>query len=227
MKLLVNALVKFVLGIVLVMLLVFIPAGTLSYFNGWLFIGLLFIPMFIFGIYLFFKKPELLRRRLNNKEKEGTQKFVVLISALLFIGGFIVCGLDYRYEFSKLPDYIVIIGSVLLLIGYALYIEVMRENEYLLRTIEIEKEQKVVDTGLYGLVRHPMYLSVILLFLSFPLVLGSLYGFYIFLIFPLVLIIRIRNEEKILVKELKGYSKYKLKVKYKLIPFIWWFYLHF
>lgn len=221
MKLLVNALVKFVLGIVLVMLLVFIPAGTLSYFNGWLFIGLLFIPMFIFGIYLFFKKPELLRRRLNNKEKEGTQKFVVLISALLFIGGFIVCGLDYRYEFSKLPDYIVIIGSVLLLIGYALYIEVMRENEYLLRTIEIEKEQKVVDTGLYGLVRHPMYLSVILLFLSFPLVLGSLYGFYIFLIFPLVLIIRIRNEEKILVKELKGYSKYKLKVKYKLIPFIW------
>ena len=221
MKLLVNALVKFVLGIVLVMLLVFIPAGTLSYFNGWLFIGLLFIPMFIFGIYLFFKKPELLRSRLNNKEKEGTQKFVVLISALLFIGGFIVCGLDYRYEFSKLPDYIVIIGSVLLLIGYALYIEVMRENEYLLRTIEIEKEQKVVDTGLYGLVRHPMYLSVILLFLSFPLVLGSLYGFYIFLIFPLVLIIRIRNEEKILVKELKGYSKYKLKVKYKLIPFIW------
>lgn len=221
MKLLVNALVKFVLGIVLVMLLVFIPAGTLSYFNGWLFIGLLFIPMFIFGIYLFFKKPELLRRRLNNKEKEGTQKFVVLISALLFIGGFIVCGLDYRYGFSKLPDYIVIIGSVILLIGYALYIEVMRENEYLLRTIEIEKEQKVVDTGLYGLVRHPMYLSVILLFLSFPLVLGSLYGFYIFLIFPLVLIIRIRNEEKILVKELKGYSKYKLKVKYKLIPFIW------
>lgn len=221
MKLLVNALVKFILGIVLVMLLVFIPAGTLSYFNGWLFIGLLFIPMFIFGIYLFFKKPELLRRRLNNKEKEGTQKFVVLISALLFIGGFIVCGLDYRYGFSKLPDYIVIIGSVMLLIGYALYIEVMRENEYLLRTIEIEKEQKVVDTGLYGLVRHPMYLSVILLFLSFPLVLGSLYGFYIFLIFPLVLIIRIRNEEKILVKELKGYSKYKLKVKYKLIPFIW------
>lgn len=221
MKLLVNALVKFILGIVLVMLLVFIPAGTLSYFNGWLFIGLLFIPMFIFGIYLFFKKPELLRRRLNNKEKEGTQKFVVLISALLFICGFIVCGLDYRYGFSKLPDYIVIIGSVMLLIGYALYIEVMRENEYLLRTIEIEKEQKVVDTGLYGLVRHPMYLSVILLFLSFPLVLGSLYGFYIFLIFPLVLIIRIRNEEKILVKELKGYSKYKLKVKYKLIPFIW------
>lgn len=221
MKLLVNALVKFILGIVLVMLLVFIPAGTLSYFNGWLFIGLLFIPMFIFGIYLFLKKPELLRRRLNNKEKESTQKFVILISALLFIGGFIVCGLDYRYGFSKLPDYIVIIGSVMLLIAYALYIEVMRENEYLLRTIEIEKEQKVVDTGLYGLVRHPMYLSVILLFLSFPLVLGSLYGFCIFLIFPLVLIIRIRNEEKILVKELKGYSKYKLKVKYKLIPYIW------
>lgn len=221
MKLLVNALIKFILGIVLVLLLVFIPAGTLSFFNGWLFMGLLFIPMFIFGIYLFLKKPELLERRLNNKEKEGTQKFVVLISALLFIGGFVVCGLDYRYSFSSVPNYIVVLGSVMLLIGYALYIEVMRENEYLLRTIEVEKEQKVVDTGLYGLVRHPMYLSVILLFLSFPLVLGSLYGFYIFLIFPVVLIIRIHNEEKVLVKELKGYSKYKLKVKYKLIPYIW------
>lgn len=221
MKLFVDALVKFLLGIVLVGILIFLPAGTLSYFNGWLFIGLLFIPMFIFGIYLFIKKPKLLERRLNNKEKVGTQKLVVLISALLFIGGFIVCGLDYRYGWSSIPNYVVIISSIVLLFGYGLYVEVMRENEYLLRTVDVEKEQKLVDTGLYGLVRHPMYLSVILLFLSFPLVLGSLYGFYIFLIFPLVLIVRLHNEEKVLVKELKGYSKYKLRVKYKLIPYIW------
>jgi protein-S-isoprenylcysteine O-methyltransferase Ste14 len=221
MKLFINALVKFVLGIVLVCLLVFLPAGTLSYFNGWLFICLLFIPMFVFGIYLFVKKPKLLERRLNSKEKVGTQKLVVLVSALLFIAGFIVCGLDYRYGWTCIPNYVVIISGVTLLIGYALYIEVMRENEYLLRTIEVEKEQKLIDTGLYGVVRHPMYLSVILLFLSFPLVLGSLYGFYIFLVFPLVLVIRLHSEEKVLVRELKGYSKYKLRVKYKLIPYIW------
>ena len=221
MNLLVSALVKFIFGIVLVCLLIFLPAGTLSYINGWLFIGLLFVPMLFFGIYLYIKNPKLLERRLNSKEKVGTQKLVVLMSALLFIGGFIVCGLDYRYGWSSIPNYVVIISSFVLLLGYGLYVEVMRENEYLLRTIEVEKEQKLIDTGLYGLVRHPMYLSVILLFLSFPLVLGSLYGFYIFLLFPLVLIIRLHSEEKILVKELKGYSKYKLRVKYKLIPYIW------
>lgn len=221
MKLLLSALIKFILGIILVCLLVFVPAGTLSYFNGWLFIGLLFIPMFIFGIYLFIKKPKLLERRLNNKEKENTQKIVVLISALLFIGGFIVSGLDFRYGWSNIPNYVVVISSIVLLIGYLLYVAVMKENEYLLRTIEVEKEQKVIDSGMYGIVRHPMYFSVLLLFLSFPLVLGSLYGFYVFLGFPVVLLIRIHNEEKVLVKNLKGYSKYKLKVKYKLIPFIW------
>lgn len=221
MKLLINGLVKFIFGVVLVGLLVFLPAGTLSYINGWLFIGLLFIPMLIFGIYLFIKKPKLLERRLNAKEKVGIQKLVVLMSALLFICGFVVCGLDYRYGWSSIPNYVVIISSFVLLLGYGLYVEVMRENEYLLRTIEVEKEQKLIDTGLYGLIRHPMYLSVILLFLSFPLVLGSLYGFYIFLLFPVILIIRLHSEEKLLVRKLKGYSKYKLRVKYKLIPYIW------
>lgn len=221
MKLLINALIKYILGLLMVCLLLFIPAGTIFFFNGWLFIGLLFIPIFIFGVYLFFKSPKLLERRLNNKEKENTQKFVILISALLFIGGFVICGLDYRYNWSSVPSYVTIISSIVLLIGYVLYIVVMKQNEFLLRTIDVEEEQKVVDTGLYGVVRHPMYFSVLLIFMSIPLVLGSLYGFYVFLIFPVILVIRIKNEEKVLVLKLKGYSKYKLKVKYKLIPYIW------
>ena len=221
MKLLVSAITKFILGIVLVGLLIFIPAGTIKYINGWLFIVLLFVPMLIFGIYLYIKNPKLLKRRLNNKEKEKTQKIVLLISALLFIAGFIISSLDYRYNWSNIPNYIIIIASIVLLIGYYLYVKVMLQNEYLLRTIEVEKEQKLIDTGLYSLVRHPMYFSVLLIFLSIPLILGSLYGFYIFLFFIVVLIIRIKNEEKVLVKELPGYSKYKLKVKYKLIPYIY------
>lgn len=221
MKLFLNAIIKFILGILLVGLLIFIPAGTIKYINGWLFIILLFVPMLIFGIYLYIKKPKLLERRLNNKEKENTQKVVVLLSAIIFISGFIVSGLDYKNNWSNVPNYIVIIASIILLIGYYLYIKVMIQNEYLLRTIEVEKEQKLIDTGLYSIVRHPMYFSVLLIFLSIPLILGSLYGFYIFLVFPIVLIIRIKNEEKILLKELPGYSKYKFKVKYKLIPYIW------
>lgn len=221
MKLAINALLKFIFGVLFVGLFIFLPAGTIKFFNGWLFMGVLFMPLLILGIYLFIKNPKLLERRLNNKEKVGTQKIVVLISALLFIAGFVVCGFDYRYNWTNIPNYVVIISCIVLMVGYLLYAEVLRENEYLLRTIEVEKEQKLIDTGLYGLVRHPMYLSVILIFLSIPLILGSLYGFYIFLMFPLVLIIRLHNEEKILVKDLKGYSKYKLKVKYKLIPYIW------
>jgi protein-S-isoprenylcysteine O-methyltransferase Ste14 len=221
MKLAINALVKFLFGVLIVGILIFIPAGSIEYFNGWLFMGLLFIPLLILGVYLFIKKPKLLERRLNNKEKIGTQKFVVFVSALLFICGFVVCGLDYKYGWSSIPNYVVIISSIILIVGYLLYVEVLKENEYLLRTVEVERNQKLIDTGLYGLIRHPMYLSVILMFLSIPLILGSLYAFYIFLIFPIVLIIRLHNEEKILVKELKGYSKYKLKVKYKLIPYIW------
>lgn len=221
MKLLLNTSIKFIMGVVLVGILLFIPAGTFKYPNAWLFIALLFIPMLIFGIYLYIKKPKLLERRLNNKEKEKTQKIVILISALLFISGFIVSSLDYKNNWSNIDPWISIVAGFVLLIGYYLYIKVMLQNEYLLRTIEVEKKQKLIDTGLYSIVRHPMYFSVLLIFLSIPLILGSLYGFYIFLIFPILLIIRIKNEEKVLLKELPGYSKYKFKVKYKLIPYIW------
>ncbi len=221
MKLIINAIIKFILGILLVGLLIFIPAGTIKYPNAWLFISLLFIPMFIFGIYLYIKKPKLLERRLNNKEKQNTQKIVILISALMFISSFIISSLDYKNKWSNIPLWVIILASIVLLIGYYLYIKVMIQNEYLLRTIEVEKEQKLIDTGLYGIVRHPMYFATLLIFLSMPLILGSLYGFYIMLIFPVILIIRIKNEEKVLLKELPGYSKYKFKVKYKLIPYIW------
>lgn len=222
MKLLLNALLKFILGIALVGLVLFIPAGTINYPNAWLFICLLFIPMLIFGIYLYIKKPKLLERRLNNKEKENTQKIVLLLSALLFISGFIVSSLDYKNNWSSVPNWTIILACIILLIGYYLYIKVvMLQNEYLLRTVEVEKKQKLIDTGLYSVVRHPMYFSTLLIFLSIPLILGSLYGFYIFLAFPILLIIRIKNEEKVLLKELPGYSKYKFKVKYKLIPYIW------
>lgn len=221
MKLILESLIKFILGIVLVGLLVFLPAGTFDYPKAWLFIALLFIPMFIFGTYLYIKKPKLLKRRLNNKEKENTQKIVVLISGLLFIAGFIVSALDFKNKWTSIPLWVTILASIVLLIGYCIYIKVMLQNEYLLRTIEVEKEQKLIDTGLYSIVRHPMYFAVLLIFLSIPLILGSLYGFYIFLSFIVVLLIRIKNEEKVLVKELPGYSKYKLKVKYKLIPYVY------
>ena len=221
MKLILESLIKFILGIVLVGLLVFLPAGTFDYPKAWLFIALLFIPMFIFGTYLYIKKPKLLKRRLNNKEKENTQKIVVLISGLLFIAGFIVSALDFKNKWTSIPLWVTILASIVLLIGYFIYIKVMLQNEYLLRTIEVEKEQKLIDTGLYSIVRHPMYFAVLLIFLSIPLILGSLYGFYIFLSFIVVLLIRIKNEEKVLVKELPGYSKYKLKVKYKLIPYVY------
>ena len=221
MKLAISALIKFIFGVLIVGILIFVPAGTIRFFNGWLLMSLMFVPIIILGIYLLKNNPKLLERRLNSKEKIGTQKLVVFISCLLFIIGFVVCGLDFKYNWSNVPNYVVILSCFSLLLGYLLYFNVLKENEYLLRTIEVEKEQKLIDTGLYGLVRHPMYLSVIIMFLSIPLILGSLYGFYIFLVFPLILIIRLHSEEKVLVKELKGYSKYKLKVKYKLFPYIW------
>ena len=221
MKLLVNMIVKFLIGLLLVGSLVFIPAGSLSFMNGWLLIILLFVPIFIFGCYLYVKKPNVLKRRLDAKEKEGTQKIVILLSLLVFIAGFIVSGLDYRYAWSDIPSYSVIIGCIILFLSYLLYVEVVRENEFLLRTIKVEKEQKLIESGLYSLIRHPMYFSSLLIFMSIPLVLGSLYGLYVFLLFFVIFIVRIHNEEKILVRDLKGYSKYKLKVKYKLIPYIW------
>ena len=221
MKLFISALTKFLLGFILVGLLVFIPAGTLNYFNGILFMCLLFIPMFIAGIILMFKDPNLLQRRLNAREKENEQKEVVALSGLMFISGFIVAGLNYRFSWIVLPDIVTIISSIIFIISYILYGEVLRENTYLSRTIEVSKDQTVVDTGLYGIVRHPMYIITIILFLSIPLILGSIISFIIFLIYPFILIKRIKNEEEVLMKDLKGYKEYMKKVKYRLIPFIW------
>ena len=216
-----EAIVKFILGFLIIGILVFMPAGTLEYLNGWLFMGLLFMPMFIAGIVMMIKSPDLLIKRLNVKEKENEQKQVVLFSGLMFFAGFIIAGLNYRYNWILIPNSVVIISSVIFILSYILYAEVLRENAYLSRTIEVQENQKVVDTGLYGIVRHPMYATTILLFLSIPLVLGSIISFAIFLVYPFIIAKRIKNEEELLEKELVGYSEYKKKVKYKLIPFIW------
>lgn len=220
-KLFFEAIIKIILGVVLVGLLIFLPAGTLNYFNGWLLMGILFIPMFIAGIVMMIKNPELLKRRLDAKEKIGEQKCVIKLSSLMFIVGFILAGLDYRFSLLPLPSFISIIGSILFIISYVLYAEVLRENTYLSRTIKVEKNQKVIDTGLYSIVRHPMYMATHILFLSMPLVLGSIISFLVFLIYPFIIIKRLKNEEEFLEKELDGYSEYKKKVKYRLIPFIY------
>ena len=220
-KLMMNALVKYSMGLVMVGLLLFLPAGTFDYWNAWLFIGLLFIPMLLLGIVLAMKSQDLLEKRLNSKEKESEQSVVVILSLIMFLGGFIVSALDFRFGWSKMPIVVVIVAAAILLISYGLYAEVMRENAYLSRTVEIQEEQKVVDTGLYGIVRHPMYSVTTLLFLSIPLVLGSWIGFIIFLAYPMILVKRIKNEEKVLEEGLTGYKEYKKKVKYRLIPFIW------
>lgn len=217
----IQALKKFILGLILISILLFLPAGTLNYPNAWLFIGLLFVPMFIAGILLIIKSPDLLKRRLNSKENESEQKLLVIISGLMFISGFVISGLNYHYNWSKLPDEIVIIASIIFLLAYLMYAEVLRENQYLARTVTVENNQKVIDTGLYGIVRHPMYTSTILLFLTIPLILGSIYSFLIFLIYPIIIIFRIKNEEKLLEQELTGYRQYKQKVKYKIFPLIY------
>ena len=220
-KLFFGAIIKFALGVLMIGLLIFIPANTINYWNGWLFMGILFIPMFIAGIVMMIKSPELLRKRLNAKEKEREQKQVVALSGLMFLVGFITSGLNYRYGWIILPNYVVIISSIIFILAYIIYAEVLRENAYLSRTIEVQENQKVIDTGLYGIVRHPMYGATILLFLSMPLVLGSLVSFVIFLAYPFIIAKRIKNEEEVLEKDLQGYSEYKKKVKYKVIPFIW------
>ena len=220
-KLFFEAIFKFMLGTILIGMLIFIPAGTIDYFNGWLFMVLLFIPMFIGGIIMMIKNPNLLRSRLDAKEKEGEQRLVVVLSGIMFIVGFVIAGLNYRYRWILLPNTVVIISSIIFLLSYGLYAEVLRENTFLSRTIKVEKGQKVIDTGLYGIVRHPMYLSTIFLFLSIPLILGSLISFMIFLIYPFIIIKRIKNEEMVLERELDGYKEYKNKVKYRLIPFIY------
>ena len=220
-KLFVRALTKFLFGLVLVGAILFLPAGSFSFMGGWLFIALLFIPMIFLGAVLLIKAPDLLAKRLDAKEKEDTQKGVVALSGLLFLAGFIVAGLDFRFGWSHVPTWLVITASVVLLVSYALYAEVMRENAYLSRTIEVQEGQKVVSTGLYGIVRHPMYAVTIWLFLSIPLVLGSFLSLLCFLHYPILIIIRILNEEKVLTEGLDGYADYKKKVKYRLIPFIW------
>ena len=221
MKLWLNALIKYLSGLILVGLLVFLPAGTLCFPHGWLFMGILFVPMLILGIVLLVKSPSLLEKRLNSKEKRGAQKSVTSLAAVMFLGGFIVAGLDHRYGWSHVPAWGVVAAAVVLLAAYALYAEVMRENAYLSRTVKVQDGQKVISTGLYSVVRHPMYLATIFMFLPIPLILGSLWGLIPFAVYPITMIIRILNEEKVLTSELRGYAEYKTKVKYRLIPFIW------
>ena len=212
---------KIILGLVVVGILLFVPAGTLDYPNGWLFIALLFIPILIIGTILMIKAPNLLEKRLNATETEPEQKLMVSISALMFVSAFIVAGLNYRFNFNSLPDIVVIVAAIVFLLAYLMYVEVLRENEYLSRNIGVDENQKVVDSGLYGIVRHPMYTSTIFLFLAMPLILGSIYSFVIMLIYPVLIEFRIRNEEKVLAQQLDGYIDYKRKVRYKIIPFLW------
>lgn len=220
-KLFIQAITKFLLGVVLVGLLIFLPAGTFSFFNGWLFMGILFVPMFLAGIIMMFKNLELLKRRLEAKEKQQEQKLVVKLSGIMFLVGFVIAGLGFRLQWHTLPRTAVIVAAIVFLVAYILYAEVLRENTYLSRTIEVQDNQKVIDTGLYGIVRHPMYSITLLLFLSMPLVLGSIYSFLIFLAYPFIIAKRIINEEEFLEKELDGYCEYKRKVRYRLIPFVW------
>lgn len=220
-KLFFEAITKFLLGVVLVGVLIFLPAGTLLYWNGWLFMGILFVPMFFAGIGMMVKNPALLKKRLEAKEKQKEQKLVVKLSGLMFLVGFAAPGLGFRFGWYALPRWAVIVSAAVFLFAYILYAEVLRENAYLSRTIEVQEDQTVVDTGLYGIVRHPMYAVTLLLFLSMPLVLGSVYSFLIFLAYPFIIAKRIKHEEAFLEKELLGYKEYKERVKYRLLPFIW------
>lgn len=220
-KLFTEAILKYISGLIIVSLLLFIPAGSLKYQEAWIFLGLLFIPMFIVGIILIFKNPRLLKSRLDAKEKENTEKIVILISALMFISGFIVAGLNYRFNWHTLPKTINYLAIVIFIISYILYGIVLKENTYLARTVSVSKDQSVIDTGLYSIVRHPMYSVTIPLFLLIPLILSSPFSFLIFMIYPFLIIKRIKNEEIVLARELNGYKEYQKKVKYRLIPYIW------
>ena len=220
-KLFKQAILKYALGVVAVGLLIFLPAGTLAFWNGWLLMGILFIPMFIAGVVLMFANPKLLKSRLKAKESESEQRAVIALSGIMFLVGFILSGLNFRFSWFVLPTWVVGIAVILFLIAYALYAEVLRENSYLSRTIEVQEGQKVVDTGLYSIVRHPMYSVTMVLFLAMPLVLGSPPSFLIFLVYPLILVKRIRNEEQVLAEQLAGYRTYMQKVKYRLLPFVW------
>ena len=220
-KLFFQAMLKFFAGVILLGVLIFLPAGTFRYWNAWLLMGILFIPMFFAGIVMMFKNPDLLKKRLNAKEKEDEQSLVVKLSGIMFILGFVTAGLNFRFQWIVLPKWVSWAAAVIFLLSYLLYAEVLRENTFLSRTVEVQENQTVVDTGLYGIVRHPMYSATIILFLAMPLVLGSLISFVIFLIYPVIISKRIRNEEKVLEEGLSGYAEYKKKVKYKVIPFLW------
>ncbi len=220
-KLFCSAIIKFTLGVVLVGLLLFLPAGTFNYPNAWLFMGILFVPMFVAGIIMMIKNPKLLSKRLNAKEQQNEQSIVIKLSGLMFIVGFVMAGLDFRFGWLPLPKMVSNIAAIVFLLAYLLYAEVLRENTYLSRTIEVQENQKVIDTGLYGVVRHPMYSVTLILFLAMPLVLGSILSFVIFLFYPFLIAKRIKNEEQVLTAELDGYADYKTKVKYRLIPFVW------
>lgn len=219
--LLTQALVKFCLGVILLGALIFLPAWSLHYWQGWLLMGILFVPMFVAGLVMLKKNPDLLRKRLNAKEQEAEQKAVVKLSGLLFIIAFVVAGLNWRFGWWVLPDWAVWVAAGLFLASYILYAEVLRENTYLSRTIEVQENQKVIDTGLYGIVRHPMYVATTVLFLSMPLVLASPISFFIMLGYIPVIAKRINNEEKVLEDGLEGYAEYKKKIKYRILPFIW------
>ena len=220
-KLFVQAIGKFLFGLVLIGLLLFLPAWSLKYWNGWLFLGILFVPMFIAGIVMMFKNPELLKKRLNAKEEEQEQKTVIALSGLMFLAAFIVAGLNFRFQWIVLPAWAVWIGVGVFLAAYLMYAEVLRENTYLSRTVEVQENQKVIDTGLYGIVRHPMYSATLFLFLSMGIVLGSPISVAILLLYIPIIALRMKNEEQVLEKGLDGYKAYKTRVKYKVIPFIW------
>lgn len=220
-RLMASAGIKLLMGLVLVGLLIFLPAGTLCFFNGWLLVAVLFVPMLIAGVVMAVCSPQLLKKRLNTKEKESEQKSVVAMSGIMFIAAFVVAGLNYRYVWTVMPSWAVWSAVALFLLSYAMYAEVMRENAYLSRTIEVQEGQTVIETGLYGIVRHPMYSATILLFLSMPLVLGSLPSFVIMLVYIPLIVKRIKNEEKVLLAGLDGYEAYCGKVKYRLLPFVW------
>ena len=220
-KLFSQAIVKFVSGLLLVGVLVFLPAGTFSFWQGWLLLGILFVPMFAAGLIMMKKSPDLLRKRLNVKEEQSEQKTVILLSGIMFLAAFIFAGLNFRFGWIRLPDWVSVAAAVFFLIAYMLYAEVLRENAYLSRTVEVQENQKVIDTGLYGVVRHPMYMTTLILFLSMPLVLGSLISFVITLAYIPIIAKRIRNEENVLEEGLEGYTDYKKRVRYKVIPYIW------
>lgn len=220
-NLFVESLKKFIGGFVIIGVLLFLPAGTLNYWNAWLFVTVLFIPMLFLGIVMLFRSPELLAKRLDAKEKVDEQKWVVALSGIMFVASFVVAGLNFRFSWHSLPDYLIWSGASIFLLSYLIYAEVMRENAFLSRTIEIQENQKVIDTGLYGVVRHPMYSATLLMFLSIPLILGSIVSFVIMLAYIPIIYVRMNNEEKVLEEGLEGYKEYKQKVRYKVIPFIW------